>query len=92
MREIVSSRADHVAVREHERAVTYAEFGNMIASVHQALEQVDGETAAPVGLLLDRSAQAYASMWAAIGHGRAYVPLNTSYPHTRLQNISAKRA
>ncbi len=87
MCEIVSSHADRVAVREHDRFYTYADLGNMIASLHQALGRVDRNTTAPVGLLLHRSAQAYAAMWAAIGHGRAYVPLNLSYPHSRLQNI-----
>ena len=87
MCEIVTNRADHVAVRENERAFTYAELGNMIGCLHQALGQVNGAAGEPVGLLLDRSALAYAAMWAAIGHGRAYVPLNTAYPHARLQDI-----
>ncbi len=87
MCEIVTRRADQIAVREHERAFTYAELGAMIGPLHRALEQVDNDTGEPVGLLLDRSALAYAAMWAAIGHGRAYVPLNTTYPHSRLRNI-----
>lgn len=87
MRERVAKRADHVAVREQGREFTYAELGTMIASVYRALGQAGRDASAPVGLLLDRSALAYAAMWASIGRGRAYVPLNTSYPHTRLRNI-----
>lgn len=87
MREIVSGRARHIAVREHQREFTYAEFGAMIDQLHRALEQVGQDAGEPVGLLLERSALAYAAMWAAIGHGSAYVPLNTTYPHSRLQNI-----
>jgi len=86
MREVVETRAAHVAVREHGHAFTYAELGAAIASLHRALANT-GLGGEPVGLLLDRSMLAYAAMWAAIGHGRAYVPLNTSYPHSRLRNI-----
>lgn len=87
MRETIIRRADHVAVQEHDRAFTYAEFGALIDRLHRALDQAGPINGEPVGLLLDRSALAYAAMWAAIGHGRAYVPLNTGYPHSRLKNI-----
>lgn len=87
MRETVINRADHIAVREHGREFTYAELGTMIASLYQTLGQARQEVNAPIGLLLDRSALAYAAMWASIGRGRAYVPLNTTYPIARLCNI-----
>jgi amino acid adenylation domain-containing protein len=44
----------------------------------------------PIGLLLDRGAHAYASMWASISLGRTYVPLNPAYPLSRLRNIIAQ--
>lgn len=87
MHEVISSRAGHVAIREHGREYSYTEFGWMIERLHQALAQADENSTKPVGLLLDRSAIAYAAMWASISLGRAYVPLNTSYPLSRLRNI-----
>ncbi len=90
MRDVVIRHGDKIAVAEHERAFTYADFDAMIGCIHGQLEGVDPQDTGPVGLLLDRSALAYAAMWASIAHGRAYVPLNTSYPRTRLQNIIAQ--
>lgn len=87
MHAIISEHADHIAVREHGRDVSYAEFGSMIERLYQELGNSDPGATRPVGLLLDRSAIAYASMWASIGLGRPYVPLNTSYPQSRLRNI-----
>ena len=83
----VRNHADRVAVLEQERQVSYAEFGRMIAGVQSALAETGGNAAAPVGLLLDRSALAYAAMWGAIAQGRAYVPLNPHHPAVRLQSI-----
>jgi amino acid adenylation domain-containing protein len=85
MHAIINDRSDHIAVGEPEFDCSYTRFGELIAALHKHLGE--SSNAAPVGLLLDRSALAYASMWACISLGRAYVPLNTSYPHSRLRNI-----
>jgi amino acid adenylation domain-containing protein len=87
MRTVVTERADRLAVREHGRAFTYAELGGLIEGVHRSLGRAGLAPGEPVGLLLGRSALAYAAMWASIGRGSAYVPLNTSFPRTRLRNM-----
>jgi D-alanine--poly(phosphoribitol) ligase subunit 1 len=87
MRKIVAERATGVAVRGHERELTYAELGACIENVHRALSRAGLAPGEPIGLFLGRSAPAYAAMWAAISHGSAYVPLNMSFPRTRLQSI-----
>ena len=87
MREVVTRRADHIAVQEQDCAYTYNEFGAMIDFLYRELQQSGGSSNEPVGLLLDRSALAYATMWASIAHGRAYVPLNPKYPQSRLKEI-----
>lgn len=92
MREVVNERAEFLAVREHGRAYTYAEFASMIECANRGLARVGLEASEPVGLLFGRSALAYAAMWASIGHGSAYVPLNTSFPRTRLRNIIEQAA
>jgi D-alanine--poly(phosphoribitol) ligase subunit 1 len=92
MRKVVDERAGSLAVREDGRAYTYAELGSMIERVNTGLTRVGLQAGEPVGLLLGRSALAYAAMWAAISHGSAYVPLNTSFPRTRLRNIVEQAA
>ena len=87
---VVTRCADRVAVREHVHEFSYSAFGSMIAGLHRALGQTAHNSREPIGLLLDRSALAYAAMWASISHGRAYVPLNTNYPPSRLSNIIAQ--
>lgn len=87
MREVVTRRADHVAVREHAQSYTYAELGGMISRLCDAMNRQSAEAGQSIGLLLDRSARAYAAMWASIVHGRPYVPLNTAYPQSRLRDI-----
>lgn len=76
-----------MAVREPSRQITYTEFAGMIGAYRTVLQASDPDGRSPVGLLLDRSAEAYAAMWAAIGEGRAYVPLNPRYPVSRLRRI-----
>jgi amino acid adenylation domain-containing protein len=87
MHQVVTARRDHVAVCEHSRSFTYGEFGAMIAHLHRAIADTRVCADSAVGILLDRSALAYATMFAAISHGRAYVPLNTIYPPARLRQI-----
>lgn len=87
MREVVTTHAEHIAVCEHGRSVTYDELGTMINRLIRAFEKGGRKSGEPVGLLLDRSAFAYAAMWASISLGSPYVPLNTAYPKARLRNI-----
>jgi amino acid adenylation domain-containing protein len=90
MRSVVERRADAAAVLAHDGRHSYAELGVLIGKLRGALESAESEPRQPVGLLLDRSAVAYAGMWAAIGLGCAYVPLNAAYPKSRLGNIMAQ--
>ncbi|WP_299283416.1 AMP-binding protein [uncultured Tateyamaria sp.] len=87
MRAVVAANAERIAVREHDGDVTYEAFGQLIATAYAAIEAAAPTTDTPIGILLDRSANAYAAIWAAIAHGRPYVPLNTRYPVSRLRDI-----
>lgn len=88
MRETIVRQGEHIAVREHDAEYSYSGLGELIAAVHQALGRA--AQGAAVGLLLGRSTVAYAAMWAAISRGIPYVPLNTSYPCSRLRHIIAQ--
>ncbi|WP_162798340.1 AMP-binding protein [Sulfitobacter sp. SK011] len=87
MQAVVQDRADAVAVCEAAGNVTYQQFSRMVGGYRGMLNAADRDGRSAIGLLLDRSSQAYAAMWAAIGEGRPYVPLNQTYPTSRLKPI-----
>ena len=63
MQAVISDQPDVVAVQEKSRQITYDEFGKMVGAYRAALQATDPDGQSPVGLLLDRSAEAYAAMW-----------------------------
>lgn len=81
---------DHIAVEEYDKSYSYRELCSLIEHVRAGLLHEDECDMRPIGLLLERGAHAYASMWAAISLGRTYVPLNPAYPLGRLKNIIAQ--
>lgn len=85
LHETVVARADHAAVRESAGDISYAQLGQLIGELARAFYRPADPR--PIGLLLERSALAYAAMWAAVSLGRPYVPLNPRYPRSRLQRI-----
>ncbi|MEM7092784.1 MAG: AMP-binding protein [Actinomycetota bacterium] len=90
MAKVIDEHRDRVAVREPDGTErTYADLAVLIDQIRTRLGRSNAEspTTEPVGLMLERSGAAYATMWAAIALGRPYVPLNTAYPATRLAEI-----
>ena len=87
MRATIDAHAERTAVRTRETRVSYREFSGLVGRLCHALRDPKRVQRGPVGLLLDRSATAYAAMWAAIALGRPYVPLNPRYPADRLRSI-----
>ena len=85
-RSIVETRPGHAAVRSGAVETTYAELAALAGAIRGSLAgSTDG--GGSIGLLLNRSTEAYASMWTAIACGRPYVPLNPGYPLSRLDEI-----
>ena len=87
MKSVAERNAAALAVKEKSRQMTYGEFARWVSACRASLCRDNRLSKAPVGILLDRSAAAYAAMWASIAEGRAYVPLNPRYPASRLQTI-----
>lgn len=87
MRATIDAHAERTAVRSHDTRVSYREFFGLVGRLCRALRSQKRVQRGPVGLLLDRSATAYAAMWATIVLGRPYVPLNPKYPTARLRSI-----
>ena len=87
MRATIDAHAERTAVRSRETRVSYREFSRLVGRLCRALRDPKRVQRGPIGLLPDRSATAYAAMWAAIALGRPYVPLNPGYPTARLRSI-----
>ena len=87
MRATIDAHAERTAVRTLDTRVSYREFSGLVGRLCRALRNPKRVQHGPVGLLPDRSATAYAAMWAAIVLGRPYVPLNPGYPTARLRSI-----
>ncbi|MDE0036516.1 MAG: AMP-binding protein [Gammaproteobacteria bacterium] len=90
MRAQIDSRADRIAVRSSDGNATYADLSRLVDRLCRELRRPGRAQSGPVGVLLDRSAAAYAAMWAAIAVGRPYVPLSAKYPPARLRGIVAQ--
>lgn len=87
MRATVDTHAERAAVRAPDARVSYREFARLAGRLCQTLRSPTRTQRGPIGLLLDRSAAAYAAMWAAVALGRPYVPLNPRDPAGRLRSI-----
>ena len=87
MRATIDAYAQRTAIRTPEARLSYGDFSRLVGRLCLELRSPKRAQGGPVGLLLDRSATAYAAMWAAIALGRPYVPLNPKYPSTRLRSI-----
>ncbi|MDE0346591.1 MAG: AMP-binding protein, partial [Boseongicola sp.] len=87
MRAVVDTHAQRTAIHSPGESLSYFDFARLVGRLMGALGNPKRTSSGPVGLLLDRSAMAYAAMWAAIALGRPYVPLNAKYPPRRLRSI-----
>jgi len=87
MRSVIRRHGDDIAVQETDRAVTYAQLEASIAAIRRSLASRSRASGEPIGLLAERTASAYATMWAALSLGRPYVPLNPAHPRSRLAEI-----
>lgn len=85
--ETTVSYANRIAVREANAEYTYAALSAMVRRLVAELRSTSNSNDKPIGLLLERSALAYGSMWASIALARPYVPLNPTYPAQRIQEI-----
>ncbi|CAK9051664.1 Linear gramicidin synthase subunit C [Includes: ATP-dependent valine adenylase (ValA) (Valine activase), partial [Durusdinium trenchii] len=78
------------AILVDDRTVTYEEFGTQVTALAAALKlklgQAFGESLL-VGLLLARSVDLAVAIWATLGAGAAYVPIDPEYPLERIKHI-----
>ncbi|CAE8611509.1 unnamed protein product [Polarella glacialis] len=88
-------RQQRLAILAGSRSVSYSEFGARVAALAAALRKrlprssslSRGAEEVLVGLLLGRSVEMAVAMWAVLGAGAAYVPIDPEYPAERIAHI-----
>ncbi|MCY7321520.1 MAG: amino acid adenylation domain-containing protein [Phormidesmis sp. CAN_BIN36] len=80
----VRQRPTAIAVKFADRQLTYQELNQGSNQLARYLQKLGVGAATPVGICLERTAEAIAAMLAVLKVGGAYVPLDPSYPPERL--------
>ena len=82
------TRPDHPAVSDGGRVATYAELDARADRLAHALVAAGVRPGDRVGVLLDKSVDAVACLYAAMKAGAAYVPLDGQAPRPRLAQVA----
>ena len=85
---IVTQYSDRLAVKDLRGDVTYSALNRSANQLAHALLDQRGGVGEPVGLLLGKDAVAITAVVGVLKAGKAYVPLDPSYPFDRLRSIS----
>jgi amino acid adenylation domain-containing protein len=80
----VKLHGGRIAVKTAAHALTYAELNRAANRIAHAILARRGAGPEPVGLMLEHGAPMVASLLGVLKAGKFYVPLDPSYPDTRL--------
>lgn len=83
----IAATPDALALVAVDRSFTYAEFGARVDELAGWLVRAGAGTGAPVGVAVDRTSDLVAVVWACLGLGVPYVPLDPAYPAARLAHM-----
>lgn len=81
-------RAD-LAVADAGQQLTFGDLTRWIACIAALLDKAGISAEDPVAVAGPRSAAVVATMWAVVGAGAIYIPLDSSYPRKRLAYMLA---
>jgi len=87
--QMVELHAERVALRDEQYTLTYRELGLKVTAVANAILSMCSDDPTPVALLLDHGADLVIALLGVIAAGRAYVPLDPTYPRAHLQQMLA---
>lgn len=76
---------DNIAVKFHNRSLTYTEFNQTANRIAKVLIEHGIKKGHVVGLALDRTPEMIMSLVAIMKTGAAYVPLDPEYPKDRIE-------
>ncbi|NPC85533.1 amino acid adenylation domain-containing protein, partial [Pyxidicoccus fallax] len=84
---VVSAHSDSVALEFGDRRLTYSQLDAEANRLAHLLVSRGVRPDAPVALALERSVELIVSLLAILKAGGAYLPLDTSYPRERLEQM-----
>ena len=82
-----SQASDRIALRQDQRERTFGDLRQDVDAAAAALVQLGVRPGQLVAVLMTRSIEAVTAMLAVLKAGAAYVPLDASFPATRLHDI-----
>lgn len=87
LNELAARIPEQVAICTATESITYREFNLRVNRVaHEVLEKTKSEPAR-VGILFDQSSEAIIAIFGVLKAGSAFVPLDASYPESKLIEI-----
>lgn len=86
-RKIVELYPRRLAVKVADRALTYEQLDEMSDAISQTIRRQGDEQERPIVLLLDQGIDALVAMVGALKAGKCYVPLDPSFPISRIRLI-----
>ncbi len=84
---IVKIYPERLAVKMADRAVTYEELNKAANRIAQAIILQVGASQLPIALFFDPGIEAVAAMLGALKAGKCYVPLDPSFPVSRIRSM-----
>ncbi len=85
----VKKRYDHLAVKDKSKSYTYGELDILSDRIADFLFENFRDDLSPIAVLMDRSANLVAILMGIFKSGRAYIPLDPTFPKKRLGFIVA---
>lgn len=83
----LQSNGDRICCVIDDIPTSYAQFGEWVGGFQQAIQRTGDSV---IGVVTENKAETYAIIIAAWMSGKAWVPLNMSYPIERLQQVVAQ--
>jgi amino acid adenylation domain-containing protein len=84
---VVRLYSDRPAVSVADRALTYEQLNNVANTIAHAIILEVGASQQPIALLLDQGIEAVAAMLGILKAGKCYVPLDPTFPLSRIRSI-----
>ncbi|NER99131.1 MAG: amino acid adenylation domain-containing protein, partial [Symploca sp. SIO1B1] len=78
---------DRLAIQHQDRALTYKELNSWANRIARAIINKRGVSPEPIALLLETGPEMIAAMLGVLKAGKFYVPLDISWPKSRLDSI-----
>ncbi len=84
-KEQVMERPDSIAIKDRESHLTYAELDNKIHNIAIQIKKKISEEEIVIGVVLDRSVNMLLILLGILKSGKAFIPLDPTFPKERLQ-------